>query len=488
MITWMQRHKKYLIVTIWISTIAFVGAGFVGWGQYNYGDKAGAIAKVGEIELTRGELQKSYSQLYAQYNEMFQGNFDEEQAKNFGLQKQALKQLIDQALLLNLAKEYKLDVSDSEILAKIITQKYFFKDGVFNKDTYKQVLSRNNLTLASYELDLKKQLTIEKLLKLLPVTANNNETDILNTLINIADKINYKVLTPNDVTVDMSDAKIKAFWETQKQNFMSEVIYNIKYIKQEKVNLSYDEAKISSYYAENKSQFKNEDGKILPLKEAKQQIISKLNDKSTKKQALRKYIDYKKDKLSKDVILKETSISKSNNILNTQALKKISELSLTSPYMKPIQIGSSYYIVKLTKIIPSKIKDYKDAKVEILPLYVEQMKKDALISLAQKSLKTFKGQITDFITSQDADKLKDLTQSEANEFLTQLFSGDKKSTFITLNNGKIILYTIMEQKLLSKNNNNLNDSIVKFKNTIFNEALIKNLQKVYSTEIFIEGL
>ena len=106
MITWMQRHKKWLIITIWISTIAFVGAGFVGWGQYSYGDKAGAVAKVGSVEITMAELQKSYSSLYAQYNQMFQGNFDEEKAKSFGLQSQALKQLTNQALVLNLAHSY----------------------------------------------------------------------------------------------------------------------------------------------------------------------------------------------------------------------------------------------------------------------------------------------------------------------------------------------------------------------------------------------
>ena len=39
MITWMQRHKKWLVFTIWTCTIAFVGAGFVGWGAYNYGSK-----------------------------------------------------------------------------------------------------------------------------------------------------------------------------------------------------------------------------------------------------------------------------------------------------------------------------------------------------------------------------------------------------------------------------------------------------------------
>ena len=77
MITWMQRHRKYLVVTMWISAIAFVGAGFVGWGQYSYGEKATAVAKVGNVDISMRELQQSYSRLYSQYNKMFQGNFDE---------------------------------------------------------------------------------------------------------------------------------------------------------------------------------------------------------------------------------------------------------------------------------------------------------------------------------------------------------------------------------------------------------------------------
>ena len=162
MITWMQRHKKYLIITIWISTIAFVGAGFVGWGQYSYGDKAGAVAKVGQEEISMGELQQAYSTLYNQYNQMFQGNFDEERAKSFGLEKQALSQLINQALLLNLAKSYDLQVSDKEVLELIKTKEYFFDKGVFDKEVYKQVLSRNNLTMKEYEEDVRKQLLLQK--------------------------------------------------------------------------------------------------------------------------------------------------------------------------------------------------------------------------------------------------------------------------------------------------------------------------------------
>ena len=49
MISWMQKHNKYLVWTIWIATIAFIGAGFVGWGSYSFGSKAGNVAKVGDV-------------------------------------------------------------------------------------------------------------------------------------------------------------------------------------------------------------------------------------------------------------------------------------------------------------------------------------------------------------------------------------------------------------------------------------------------------
>ena len=170
MISWMQKHRKWLVITIWISTIAFIGAGVVGWGQYNYGKKATSVAKVGDIEITNQELQQSYTQLYNYFSQMMQGKFDEQQAKQFGLQKQALNQLINQALMLNLAKSYNLQVSDEEILKVITTQKAFFTNGVFDKELYKTLLSRNNMTTKEYESGLKKELLISKTLNLFALT------------------------------------------------------------------------------------------------------------------------------------------------------------------------------------------------------------------------------------------------------------------------------------------------------------------------------
>lgn len=442
MITWMQRHKKYLIVTIWISTIAFVGAGFVGWGQYSYGDKAGAVAKVGEIEISMGDLQKTYSRLYNQYNQMFQGNFDEEKAKSFGLQKQALKQLVDQALVLNLANEYDLSVSDAELLAEIKKQEFFFKDGVFSKEVYKTMLSRNNLTMKEYETDVKKQILIQKILTLLKVQTNDAEENILTTLFNIGDKIDYKVLSDKKINIEASDDILKPYWEGMKQNFMTEVSYDVEYIKHE--------------------------------------------NNVTKKDALRTYIDFKKSKLSDEIKTTKATVSTSNNPFNSEALKEISTLTLASPFMKPVEIDGTYYTIRLDKVNHSEAKPYEAAKNEVKNLYVQEQKRLKLQELANNSYETFKGTTTDFLTQVDADKLKLLEADEATKFLNDLFMKQNKRGYIEIGDGKIVLYNILEQKMLE--NSKQTESLAQLKGSIFNTGLINKLESKYNTEIFIEGL
>jgi peptidyl-prolyl cis-trans isomerase D len=484
----MQRHKKWLIITIWISTIAFVGAGFVGWGQYSYGDKAGAIAKVGSIEITQGELQKTYSQMFNRYSQMLQGNFDEEKAKQFGLQQRAFEQLEQQALLLNLAASYDLQVSDKELINALKTQKYFFKDGLFDAQTYKQVLSQSRFTTKEYEKSLRKDLLIQKTLALLPVTVAQSEENVLNTMLNIADKLNYKILTQEEIKIEATDDLLKPFWKERASNFMNAMTYEIKFIKQADVNASYDDAKIASYYAENKTHFKGEDGKILPLESAKDAVIKELNKKATKDKALRTYIAFKKAKLGDDVAFTTLTISSLENPLGDEVLSKVSKLSLTSPYMKPILVNGVYHTIELLKINQASPKSFEEAREAVKALYIQEMKKVKLQELANQTVETFSGKNSDFLTVNDGAKIEGLESAEATEFLQQLFSSDKKRSYITLSSGKIVLYYVVEQKLLTKTNSDLETSMMKLKDGIFNEALIKTLAKKYQTEKFIQGL
>jgi peptidyl-prolyl cis-trans isomerase D len=144
----------------------------------------------------------------------------------------------------------------------------------------------------------------------------------------------------------------------------------------------------------------------------------------------------------------------------------------------------------LVKRNPSVPKSYKDAKKDVLPIYIEEQKRKQLLELAEKSISTFSGKTTGFITNTDAYKLNDMDIKSANQFLVKLFMQQKKNGYIQLENGNIVLYNILEQKLLKKldNNKKENGSIVKIKTAMFNEGLIKNLQNKYKTEIFMKGL
>ena len=156
--------------------------------------------------------------------------------------------------------------------------------------------------------------------------------------------------------------------------------------------------------------------------------------------------------------------------------------------MKPVAVDGEYITVELVKMNPSVAKSFEDAKAEVLPLFVTQTKNEALLVLAKNSAENFTGEKTDFITSMDVSSLPGIDPLDAGSFLQKLFMQDKKRGFITLTDGKIILFNILEQKLLSKTNSNKDDTITKIKGAMFNEGLVKNLQNKYQTEIFIEGL
>jgi peptidyl-prolyl cis-trans isomerase D len=488
MITWMQRHRKYLVITIWISTIAFIGAGFVGWGQYSYGDKAGAVAKVGEVSITSAELQKSYSNLFNQYNQLFQGKFDEKQAKQFGLQRQALRQLVNQALILNLSNSYGLIVTDQELLNVIKSQPVFAKEGTFDKTIYAEALKQNNLTIKEYEEAMRKELLIQKTLYLLASGNRAIEEKALTNALGIADKINYKILTPNMISLVPNETEFKALWQKRSGEFKTSPSYEISYVTQTPITATPSAKEISDYYDINRQMLKDATGKILTLVEAQGVIIAALNDKATEKEALRLYINYKKGALSSGVVAKKATISVSSSTFSPELTKEIMTLNDQKPFLKPRKIGTDYIIVKLDKSNPERTKTYEEAKTDVIALYVHDAKKTKLQELAQNSFKTFSGISSDFLTRNDGAKIAGLSAPEGSEFLTKLFASKQKQGFITLESGNVILYNVLEQKLLQDKTLADGNAVLKFKGSLLDQGLIKTLESKYPVEIYVEGI
>jgi peptidyl-prolyl cis-trans isomerase D len=450
MITWMQRHRKYLVITIWISTIAFIGAGFVGWGQYDYGNKAGAVAKVGEISITAEELQKSYSNLFNQYNQLFQGKLDEQQAKQFGLQRQALKSLVDQALILNLAASYGLQVSDDELLSLIKSQNSFVKNGVFDKQLYTDVLRQNHLNTKDYEDSMRRELLIQKTLYLFAPTVSPLEKSTIAYAMGVADKIDYQLLTPDSVSVTPDEVALKGYWEKNKEQFKKPANYELSLVRSP--------------------------------------IVADMNDTAAEKEALRRYIDFKKGILPASVAVEKISLSADSTLFSPELLKEIQSLNSTKPFLKPRKVGNDYIVIKLDKTNPASAKTYEEAKAQATLGYTAEMKKTKLQELAQSSVKTFHGTVSDFIQRKENVSLSGLSTVEASEFVDKLFGSKQKQGFFTLKSGNVILYTILEQKLLQDPTITDEKTVMKLKGNVLNQKLLKELESKYPIEIYAKGI
>ncbi len=488
MITWMQRHRKYLVVTIWISSIAFVGAGFMGWGQYSYGDKAGAIAKVGEVSISNGDLQKSYSRLYQQYNKMFQGNFDEAQAKSFGLQQQAFKQLVNQALIKNMALDYQLRVNDQELLAEITSQEMFFENGAFSKEIYNTLLSQNNMTMKEYESDVRDSMLITKIMKMFNPETLEFENEALESAMFISDKVNYKILTSDMISIDGSKEAVKAYWENSQMNYLSEINYDIEIIKTAISTSSFTDTEVQEFYNINKNDYTDAEGAILSLELAKSQIVAALNEKASNKTALKQYIAFKKAKLDESTQTEKLNITPSNTVFGSEIFSEIEALNLSKPYLKPRKIDNGFVTIKLIAKNEANPKTFEQAYDLVKVDHARDEKLRALEEMATNSVNTFNGTTTGFLTREDGVKLKDLNAQESALFLNSLFESEKKRGKIVIDENKVVIFNILEQKLLQDFKHNQGSTTKQIKSAMLEAGLIKLLSGHYKTEKFVEGL
>jgi peptidyl-prolyl cis-trans isomerase D len=104
-------------------------------------------------------------------------------------------------------------------------------------------------------------------------------------------------------------------------------------------------------------------------------------------------------------------------------------------------------------------------------------------------LDSFKGEVTPFITREDVKELKLLDQAEAIIFLKELFTSDTSKGIVKVSDDKLVLYKILEQKLMSKkkvekNRDFISTNAKNLKNAIHHEGLIKRLEALYEIKVY----
>lgn len=478
MISWMQHNRKYLIVTLWLSAIAFVGAGFVGWGSYKYGSKATAIARIGNVDIKLAELQMAYSNLYGYYNQMFGGKFDKDMAKEMRLEESAFDILKREALLLNLAEEFGLKILDKEIAENIIRNESFFKNGIFDRGQYEAILLNSRITPKEYEDRLAKSILITKLRELMPVVTTHFEKELFGSILTLKDKLEYKILSFDDVNVSLSENDVLLYWESNKNRFLTEPEYQIKYIETAITDKNYTENEQQEFYNANGLKYD------VNFSEAKDEIKKDMLERDAKREAMKDYLALKKGESSKE--LKELQMNSNNMILSEESMAEL-KMAKIGDILKPqLSINGIFVTVRLENVILPREKSFDEVKSEV-SLELKNIKsKEALSKLAQDSYMNFSGKESDFLAVTDGAKIEGIFPQDGSELLSTIFTSSTNQGFVQLDS-KIVLYKILQQKVDKEGVEDISEQMLEVKERVFEDNLIKRLEYYYPIQTYFKG-
>ena len=485
MITWMQRHKKYLVITIWISTIAFVGAGFVGWGAYDMNkDRAASVAKVGHRVISVQEFQTAYANHYNFYNNLLGGKLTQEQADQMGLNKIVMNTLTNQNLLLNYADEIGLLATKEDIKDRIKNTPNFQTDGVFNKELYYSILKANRINPTDYENGLEKEILNAKLESFFKLTPSQKEIDLFASAFFMEDRIAISTVTLDANEVTASEEALKAYWEKNKANYLTKKSYTLELLNIPASQTKFDDKTLEEFYAQERHNYTHPDGKLMSFEEAKTKVATDLRLKNDKKSALESFLAFKKGELNAS----ETKVIFDDDTLFP--LDKI-QVAAKDEVLKPLIVKDNYVVIKVKEIKFSEPMTYELAKKDASRNLLEELRSAALEKKAVAKLENFTGSDLGFVSRDSVKSIAGLSEAKSAEFLSHVFDNTNKKGYKVID-GKAIVYEVLEQKLLNKDKAKqyvslISENISQVKQAELNQNLIKKLAAAYKVEQYYKG-
>ena len=487
MITWMQRHKKYLVVTIWVSVIAFVGAGFVGWGAYDFNsDRSSAVAKVGNKKISVREFQMAYGNHYSYYNSLFGGELTQEKAKQMGLEKIVLETLVNEALLLNYASDLGLQVLDQELKTTLVKDSAFHNDsGKFDKEIYYQTLKNAGMEAKAYEDHLKKQILLEKLHNILETKPTETETKIVASALFMQDRLALRTITMDTDEIEIDENKLKIFWESQKSSFLTPQTYTIATIlTPPNTTTTPTEEELKAFYEETSFNYRHDDGKLKSYEESGDDLAKAYAFELARKEALQKYLSFKKGEIKAE----ETKTLSEDEL--PFAKEELQELS-AGDVSKPIKTENGYLSVKLISTNMPEPMSFEQARPHVLDSFIAQSLNEALSQKAAAQLELFSGKDIGIVSRDSTPEIQGLDAEEVSLLLSHVFDNNELRGYLVLDN-KAVLYEVLEQNLLDltkleEYRNMVTESLNQIKRAEVDRALIENLKKRYVTEYYYKG-
>ncbi|MDR1451196.1 MAG: SurA N-terminal domain-containing protein [Helicobacteraceae bacterium] len=481
MIAALQRHRTFLVAVLAVTVVAFIGSSAVGWGSYSYGSRASAIATVGSEQISREQFTRYYGELRELYGGMLDQPLNEAQDRE--LQNNVLSSMIQEALLVAYAREIGLRVADEEISKLIVENPNFQINGVFDKKLYLDYLSNMRLEIKSYETGLERRLLVSKLDAALRLPATQSEKETVAATQYGVDRVTYQIINaPTAIPISRQEAL--AYYEANRLQFMGEPNYDVSFIKILTADQNANDEDALAYYNRAKSEFIGEDGEVRPYDEVKTEALNGEKRARARREALSAKIAWRDGQITPSVA---KGAEFRNDLLPIEAMQTL-ENAQSLEIAGPFEIAEGFAIAKIDARRAAEPLPFDKARSAVEEEIKRQKIAEYLQTESEKRLQNFKGQTTGFVSRADYDKIKGLSEDEAETFLERIFNSATLEGAIELGR-KAVVYRVLEQKLfepakLTEIDGGLSEEALRLKAEQIRRSLLEALQSRYEIIVY----
>lgn len=262
----MRKNLKSLSPALWFVIVAFIISIFAVWGGAGRLGESRAedtLIKVGNKKISTGEYVEALRMQLQNMQEQFQ-ELNAEFIQQLNIPQQVQEQLIQKAVLLEVADRMGLRVIDEEIRDQIMNLPVFQREGRFvGYDEYERILKWNRIPLATFEEGLREDVLVQKTVSLITagITVTEDELWDYYKKNNESAKLEYLIIDPAEMELDRepSEDDLKEYYLSHREKYilppMREGDYVFLSYQDLKETMEIDESLIEDYYEANQSRF-----------------------------------------------------------------------------------------------------------------------------------------------------------------------------------------------------------------------------------------
>ena len=272
MLQQMREAQGWLIkAVLWAVVLAFVVTIFYSWGvqSSNQAPTRSEVATILGYRVSLAEFQRVQNMLYQSYRNIFRNRTDIDLRERFNFREMALESIAHQHILLDIARQERLQVTEDELYQRIAAFPAFQHEGRFDPARYRAILQNQvpPISPRQFEDEQRRAILLEKVYDLIQASVQVTDAEARAAYQREHEQVavQYVTLVPSlfSAEVTVTDEEVQAHYETYKGSYRRPEQRQFRYVTVSPQRFPFTgdipQEDIVAYYETNPDQFSRQE-------------------------------------------------------------------------------------------------------------------------------------------------------------------------------------------------------------------------------------